>query len=209
MYKTLHGILKITLNELILQSKYLTELDSFVGDGDMGLNVEKACKSILSKLDSLCLNNPGVAFYQLAMLQEELGGTSGPLYTVFFLRASKVLKDKGFNDVGQWLQAFQEGANGICELGNSKEGDRTMLDSLIPSLKAFQEAIKQQLPLLEALEKAAIAAETGAKNTSAMERARRGRASNLGTRVLGYIDPGAQCIAFIVRSIHLAMSQSK
>lgn len=198
--------MKVCLNKLILQSSYLTELDSYVGDGDMGLNIEKASKVILQSLDSLSLNHPGEAFHQLALiLQEALGGTSGPLYTVFFLRMAKVLKEKGFTNHQSWTEAIGEGINGICELGNSKEGDRTMLDALIPSFRAYIQAItKEEASILQALEKAAVAAENGAKNTSTIEKARRGRASNLGTRVLGYIDPGAQCIAFIVRSIHVA-----
>lgn len=160
-------MIREVLNEITLQSKYLTELDSAIGvtknkkiwfkiiirvflsiffekDGDLGMNMEKAAKEVLKHLDSFALQNPGIAFYQLAMLlQIELGGTSGVLYTLFFLRTSQTFREKGFGSPQLWAEAFKKGMEGICELGNSKKGDRTMLDALIPALDAFESALKQ------------------------------------------------------------------
>ena len=73
-------------------------------------------------------------------LQSALGGTSGPLYAVFFLRASARLKRRSPRRPAVWAEAFHAGCAGIAELGGAGRGDRTMLDALLPAADAFSAA---------------------------------------------------------------------
>ena len=135
-------------------------------------------------------------------LWQELGGSSGPLYGVLFLRCGSVLEGAGATGLAQWAEAFDQGCQAISELGGAKPGDRTMLDALDPFVKALKSLDGKASR--EAVFSAVDAAERGVEATAKMK-PRLGRSSYLGDRVLGYPDPGAKAITIWLRAACVAL----
>jgi dihydroxyacetone kinase len=131
-------------------------------------------------------------------LRRELGGSSGPLYGVLFLRCGSVLESLGATELSSWADALAQGCRAISELGGAKPGDRTMLDALDPLVKTLQQD-KAVKTTREAILAAVEAAERGADATAQMK-PRLGRSSYLGDRVIGHPDPGAKAIALWLRA---------
>jgi dihydroxyacetone kinase len=193
--------IKAATNALIDAAPRLTELDQAVGDGDLGISLERGSRAVQEALPSYPLDDPANALRVLGMtLQRSLGGTSGPLYAAFFLRASQHLRRGDAEDSQTWAEAFLAGCTAISELGGASRGDRTMLDALLPAADAFQKLVSSRASVRDALSAAMTAAEAGAKATIGMS-AKQGRSSYLGDRVLGYSDPGAEAVVVWLRAI--------
>jgi triose/dihydroxyacetone kinase / FAD-AMP lyase (cyclizing) len=171
----------------------LTEMDRVTGDGDLGSSMERAAKAVQFAVASYPLDDVPATLKALGHnLRRELGGSSGPLYGVLFLRCGNVLASSGATGLAQWVDALDQGCLAISELGGAKPGDRTMLDALDPFVKALKESIGGKT-LREAVVAAVEAAERGVEATAQMK-PRVGRSNYLGDRVLGYPDPGAKAI---------------
>ncbi len=197
----LGAAIKTATDALIDAAPRLTELDQAVGDGDLGISLERGAHAVQEALLSYFLDDTASTLHALGVtLQQVMGGTSGPLYAAFFLRASNHLRRGHQDDPQVWAEAFLAGCTAITELGGASRGDRTMLDALVPAAETFQEAVRSGSPVNEALRAAAVAAEAGARATSGMA-ARRGRSSYLGDRVLGHPDPGAEAVAVWLRGL--------
>ncbi|AGA28075.1 glycerone kinase [Singulisphaera acidiphila] len=185
----------------------LTELDRIVGDGDLGLSLERGARAVREALgtSSYPLDDPSATLQALGLtLQKALGGTSGALYALLFLRASARLRNLAPTDPKSWTDAFRAGTDAIGELGGSRLGDRTMLDALLPALEALEASLDASDTPTEALDAAAEAAEAGSEATARMS-PRRGRSSYLGDRVLGHPDPGAVAVAVWLRAVASAL----
>jgi dihydroxyacetone kinase len=186
---------------LIEAGPRLTAMDQVVGDGDLGISLERGSRAVQQALPTYSLDDPAAALHALAVtLQRSLGGTSGPLYATFFLRASASLGRGAAEDAQTWAAAFRAGCMAIAELGGAAPGERTMLDALLPAAAAFQGALSSHRTRAEALRSAADAAAEGVRATAAML-PRRGRSSYLGERVLGYPDPGAEAVAVVLNAL--------
>lgn len=183
----------------------LTELDSVVGDGDIGISLARGARAIDAALESFALDRPAVALQQLsAILRRVLGGTSGPLYAVFVLRAGVALSEHAEpGSVGAWAEALQAGCDAMVRLGGASAGDRTMLDALIPAAAALSSQAKG-VAAADAASQMAIAAEIGAEATRTMLPSK-GRSSYLGERALGHVDPGAYAVALWMRTVASAL----
>jgi dihydroxyacetone kinase len=180
---------------LIEAADRLTEMDRATGDGDLGISLERGARAVQAALPSYPLDDPAATLHAVALtLQRSLGGTSGPLYAAFFLRAAGGLRRGRPEDLGTWAEAFRAGCAAVGELGGATAGDRTMLDALLPAAEAFRAAVATGESAGGTLRAAADAAAAGARATAAM-RPRRGRSSYLGERVLGHPDPGAEAVA--------------
>jgi triose/dihydroxyacetone kinase / FAD-AMP lyase (cyclizing) len=172
---------------IIEAEEKLTELDRVVGDGDLGTNLARGARAILNEAGSFPKDDKGELLKAVGTLaQEVIGGSSGPLYGVLFLRAGTVLSQSPQD----WKKAVSEAVEAVSRLGGAKRGDRTMLDALIP----FAETLQTGSP-----ESALAAAEAGAAATAKMA-PRRGRSSYLGDRALGYADPGAVAVVTWLRA---------
>ena len=147
----------------------LTELDQVVGDGDLGISLERGSRAVQQALPTYPARRPrrGAARPGLT-LQRSLGGTSGPLYATFFLRASASLGRGAADDAQTWATAFRAGCTAIAELGGAAPGDRTMLDALLPAVAAFQGAVSSCRTRADALRSAADAAAEGVRATAKM-----------------------------------------
>ncbi len=172
---------------IIDAEKKLTEMDQLVGDGDLGTNLARGARAIMEQLTTMPEEDAGSMLKRLgAIAQDVIGGSSGPLYGVLFLRAGTVLSERP----NGWAQAVSEAVEAVSRLGGAKRGDRTMLDALIPFAEALQNSTPQQ---------ALKAAEAGAAQTAGIK-ARRGRSSYLGDRALGHEDPGAAAVVIWLRA---------
>ncbi|SIO55945.1 homodimeric dihydroxyacetone kinase [Singulisphaera sp. GP187] len=201
-----HAILAAMV-ALIDAEPTLTELDRVVGDGDLGLSLERGARAVREALgtSSYPLDDPSATLQALGLtLQKALGGTSGALYALLFLHASARLRTLASTDPKAWADAFRTGAAALGDLGGSRPGDRTMLDALLPALDALDASLDANATLVDALDAAASAAEAGSDATARMS-PRRGRSSYLGDRVLGYPDPGAVAVAVWLRAVASAL----
>ena len=181
---------------LIAAEGELTELDRVTGDGDLGSSMERAAKAVMEALESYPLDDVPATLKAMAhTLRRTMGGSSGPLYGVLFLRCGSILQKSGATDILQWAEAIHQGCRAITELGGAKPGDRTMLDALDPFVKALKNGTGAKARVMAATE----AAERGVQATAAMK-PRLGRSSYLGDRVLGHPDPGAKAVAIWLRA---------
>ena len=191
--KRMKRAIEAACEALIKAESELTELDRITGDGDLGTNMKRAASAIQAATDSYPLDDVSATFKALGhSLRHELGGSSGPLYGVLFLRVGNVLEKSGWTGLAQWNRALEEGTRAISELGGAKPGDRTMLDALDPFVKSLQSARKNASR--EVLRAAVEEAQRGVTATSNMK-PRLGRSSYLQDRVLGHPDPGARAVA--------------
>jgi triose/dihydroxyacetone kinase / FAD-AMP lyase (cyclizing) len=184
---------------LIAAESELTEMDRVTGDGDLGASMARAASAVQSALSSYPLDDTPATLKALGhTLRRELGGSSGPLYGVLFLRCGSVLESLDATGLAPWADALVQGCQAISELGGAKPGDRTMLDALDPFVKTLQQAEDRETTR-EAVLAAVMAAERGADATANMK-PKLGRSSYLGDRVLGHPDPGAKAIALWLRA---------
>jgi dihydroxyacetone kinase len=193
-------IIEAACGALIDAEPRLTELDRAVGDGDLGITLSRGTKAVLQNIHTRAISNAAEALEEIAMtLQQSMGGSSGPLYGVFLLRAANSLRGSATLDAMDWAQAAVEACEAIGEMGGASAGDRTMLDALIPFAEAFRDGLLVGLNAPEALKSAVDAAESGAESTATMF-PKRGRSSYLGERALGHPDPGAIAAAIWLRA---------
>ena len=171
--------------------KYLTKLDSEIGDGDHGNNMRRGFAAALERLGDTRPSSPADVLKAVSMaLIGKVGGAAGPLYGTAFLRASTALStaDVGPQDAAGALEAA---LGGIRQRGKAEVGDKTILDALTPAVEAAKEAAgSPEATVASVFRAAAEAAEKGAESTVPLT-ARKGRASYLGARAEGHRDPGA------------------
>ena len=189
----------------------LTRMDQAVGDGDLGISLERGARAMLDDLKHYDLSDPAATLEAIAgTLRKALGGTSGPLYAVFLLRAARELasaETDGLDPLQAWARAFEAGWKAISELGDARPGDRTMLDALAPAAAAFSDAVSAGNDGAEALRAATAAAVAGARSTIGMV-PRRGRSSYLADRVGDHPDPGAEAVAIWLAAVRDALPAS-
>jgi dihydroxyacetone kinase len=178
----------------------LTELDRVTGDGDLGTNLARAAKAVERTLSLRSGENPVEMLRQIGLtLQQEIGGSSGPLYGALFARAAQSLGAGAIRDPKSWAVACRDGCQAITEIGGALPGERTMLDALVPFAQTLNKALDNR-SIAEAVQLAARAAEEHAEATANMIPLR-GRSRYLGERVLGHPDPGAIAAAIWLRAI--------
>jgi dihydroxyacetone kinase len=184
---------------LLAAEDELTEMDRVTGDGDLGVSMARGAKAVQDEVASYPLDNAPATLKALGhTLRRALAGSSGPLYGVLFLRCGSVLEASGTTGFVQWVEAIDQGCRAISELGGAKPGDRTMLDALDPFVRTLQQAVSHK-STQDAVLAAVEAAERGAEATAQMH-PKLGRSSYLGTRVIGYPDPGAKAISLWLRA---------
>ena len=173
---------------------YLTELDSAIGDADHGSNMKRgmqaAVAAVADKSPATCkdlLTTVGMT------LVSTVGGASGPLYGTIFLRLGTTAADADAMDRELFGTALHAALDGVTARGKAEAGDKTMLDAFIPAVEAYD---AQSGSLSAALAAAAAAAAKGRDATEPME-ARKGRASYLGERSIGHLDPGATSLTML------------
>ena len=179
---------------------YLTELDSAIGDADHGANLIRGMDAVMAAVEPRP-ESPGDLLKKVGMtLVTSVGGASGPLYGTFFLRGAAAAGDASSLDGPALLATLRAGLEGIVARGKAEPGDKTMYDALAPALEAFAESLESGADIAAAARVAAEAAAVGRDATEPML-ALKGRASYLGERSVGHIDPGAASSALLLETL--------
>jgi phosphoenolpyruvate---glycerone phosphotransferase subunit DhaL len=182
------------------QRDELTKLDSAIGDGDHGTNMNRGMKVAVERLDALEGDDIGAAFKAVGMaLVSKVGGAAGPLYGTLFLQMGNATGGKSELDVAGLADALQAGLKGVQARGKAELEDKTMVDALTPAVQALEDAAQDGADLSAALEQSAAAAREGMEKTVPLV-ARKGRASYLGERSAGHQDPGATSSYLLVQA---------
>ena len=177
-------------DEIIANKDYLTDLDRSIGDADHGVNMAKGFTFTKEALES-DFHDYKTLFNKVATtLLSKVGGASGPLYGSFFMKFAASLKDVDELTREKLNQAFTAGVDGVKQRGKAEVGDKTMVDVLEPVAealnagKSFDDVVK-------------IAEESMEKTKDI--KAKKGRASYVGERSIGHIDPGAASSYILIK----------
>jgi phosphoenolpyruvate---glycerone phosphotransferase subunit DhaL len=186
---------------ILANESSIESLDRAIGDGDHYLNVRRGSDVLLAMQADLDSKPPSVAFNAIGMkLLSTIGGASGPLISGFFIAMGKSLIGVDSLDKKRVADAFTAGVESIKMRGKADFGEKTMLDVLIPVSRLLQHHSEDSLPLKELCD--AVNAEA-TKNMLATRDmiATKGRASFLGERALGHIDPGCKTCEVILAAV--------
>jgi dihydroxyacetone kinase-like protein len=185
------GLIDVIAPLLLDAEADFNALDRAIGDGDHGSNLARAARSLIEQRDALAAMAPGEALIAGGRaIVMSVGGASGPLYGTLLMEMGKALPADP--SPAAWAEAFTAGVAGAARRGRSEQGDKTMLDVLLPASRALPEG---------GLAAMRAAAEQGFAAQRSLQ-ARRGRAAYVGERSIGADDPGAassmRCLSAIV-----------
>ena len=183
------------------QKEFLTELDNVIGDGDHGINMARGFSEVIKKRDSLAKMDAGDMIKNLGMiLVSTVGGASGPLYGTAFMKAGMFLKGKEEVTFPDFLEAFACAIDGVMARGKAAEGEKTMLDAMLPAKRAMEQEWMLSGDGKKSMEAGLTAAREGIEYTKTII-ATKGRAAYLGERSIGHQDPGATSFVFLLEAI--------
>ena len=176
----------------------LTSLDQAIGDGDHGVNMARGFNAIAEQKEALMALPLGPALQKAGMtMVMKVGGASGPLYGSLLMSMGKALPN-GASSAKEIALALDAGIQSVKQRGKSDVGAKTMLDVLVPVLSALQAAASDSTATI--LDRIRDAADIGLESTKPMQ-ATKGRASYLGERSIGHLDPGARSSALLVHAV--------
>lgn len=188
------------IDAIVANRDHLSEIDGKIGDGDHGINMAKGfsmCRQALGE------PVPGLK-ESLGTLGDTLmggiGGSMGPLYGTFFGEMADSLDGVATLDAAAFGRMIRSGMDGVLDIGGAKPGDKTLLDTLVPAVAAFDGALKAEKPFAACLDEMTEAARRGRDSTVDMV-ARVGRASRLGERSRGVLDAGATSCCLILEAM--------
>ena len=180
----------------------LVKLDTAIGDGDHGTNMNRGMTKAMEKLAAAEQPDSGAVLKTVAMaLVSSVGGAAGPLYGTLFLQMGSALAGQSEVDLPAYAAAWRKGLEGVQARGKAEAGDKTMVDALIPAIGALEASSD----LSSGLRAAEQAAEEGMNATTPMI-ARKGRASYLGERSKDHQDPGATSTYYLFKSATEALA---
>jgi len=183
------------------EKDYLSELDGAIGDGDHGVNMAKCFREVKKKLPEIQGKDfEGIIKAVGMVVLNSVGGAMGALYGTFFLRLAQASAGKTELSLGDLVQMFQAAEKGILEIGKATPGDKTLVDTLSPAVRALEKAADEHGSLEDALREFESAAKAGMESTKDMI-AKMGRASRLGERTRGHQDAGATSCYLILRAM--------
>jgi phosphoenolpyruvate---glycerone phosphotransferase subunit DhaL len=181
----------------------LVRLDTAIGDGDHGTNMDRGMRKAIEKLDAQEQADAGMVLKTVAMaLVSSVGGAAGPLYGTLFLQMGTALSGKPEVDLEAYAAAWRKGVEGVQARGKAEPQDKTMLDALLPAVESLEGASD----LDAGLRAAAEAAERGMRDTIPLI-ARKGRASYLGDRSRDHQDPGATSTYYLCQTAADALTK--
>jgi dihydroxyacetone kinase-like protein len=180
----------------------LVRLDTAIGDGDHGTNMDRGMRKALERLSAQEQADAGAVLKAVAMaLVSSVGGAAGPLYGTLLLQMGNALAGEQDVDLEGYAAAWRKAVQGVQARGKAELGDKTMVDALLPAVEALERASD----LDSALQDAASAAEQGMRDTIPLV-ARKGRASYLGERSRDHQDPGATSSYYLFQTAAEALA---
>jgi dihydroxyacetone kinase-like protein len=203
---TLTDWLELFQQEVTDQQGYLTELDSAIGDADHGINMARGMTAVKEKIEAEPAGTADEMLKKVGMtLVTSVGGASGPLYGTFFLRMSTTVGPVTELDAAGLGSALRAGLDGLVQRGRPELGDKTMYDALAPALDAYDSAVGDGKSIQVATADAASAAAVGRDGAKELV-ARKGRASYLGERSAGHLDPGSVSATMLMETLSKAVA---
>ena len=187
------ALIRAATQTLVDHADELTELDRAIGDGDHGLNMRRGALAIQARLDELeglSLNDALQAMGKTCM--SSIGGSSGPVFGTFLVTLGKELPER--TGPADLARAMDAGIKALTRLGKAEVGQKTLLDVLDPVRRVLEAGGPD---LVAHVRECALASATA----TAQIEATRGRASFLGERALGHVDPGSRSMALIIGAI--------
>lgn len=207
-FKNKDGIAVVENLIAVIKEKkdYLSEIDGLIGDGDHGINMNKGFMLCESKIKDKHYNMSEALQVLSDTLLMDIGGSMGPLYGVFFEALAQASSGEETVNSRILEKMLKEGLNEIQEIGNAKKGDKTLLDTLIPAVEAYSQALTEGKDMDASLEGLKEAAYEGWMSTKDMA-AKIGRASRLGERSKGVLDAGATSCYFMITTMATSIQQ--
>jgi len=182
----------------------LVRLDTAIGDGDHGTNMDRGMRKALERLNGAEQADAGAVLKTVAMaLVSSVGGAAGPLYGTLFLQMAGAMSGQEEVDVTDYVGAWRKGLEGVQMRGKAEPGDKTMVDALVPAVEAMEQASDIDSALRAAVE----GAERGMLATVPLV-AKKGRASYLGERSKDHQDPGATSTYYLYTSAAKALANT-
>jgi dihydroxyacetone kinase-like protein len=173
---------------MIEHADELTSLDQAIGDGDHGLNMKRGFEAVLATLPAVAdKSSPEMLKAIGVTLVMKVGGASGPLVGTFFMELGKALPEEPTR--ADFVAATDKAIDAVKARGRSEAGQKTLLDVLVPVQAIFAAGG-------DANAIAAEAAEAAERTTPML--AIRGRASFLGERSIGHMDPGSRSASLLI-----------
>ena len=195
------GDIVLTMADRIVENRaYLSEIDGKIGDGAHGVNMAKgfnmAADRLKGKNESLAASLDTLG----TVLLTEIGGSMGPLYGVMLTEFAEKIDGVDNIDAAAFSRMLNAGLEGIQSIGSAKVGDKTLLDTLVAAVVAFDRATAGGSTFAQALDSLVAAAEKGRDSTVDLV-AKIGRASRLVERSRGVLDAGATSCAIILKEL--------
>jgi dihydroxyacetone kinase-like protein len=188
--------------EMAEHRQELVRLDTAIGDGDHGTNMNRGMQKALEKLPASEPADPAAVLRTVAtVLISSVGGAAGPLYGTLLLAMSTALAGQEQVDLAGFATAWRKGTEAVQARGRAQPGDKTMLDALVPATEALEQAADLESGLCAAV----TAAERGMNATTPLL-ARKGRASYLGERSRDHQDPGATSTYYLFKTAAEALA---
>ena len=202
----MHKALEAMCDTIEAEKDTLSELDGAIGDGDHGVNMAKCFREVKKKLAESSAADMNALFNDVGMVVlNSVGGAMGALYGTFFLKMAQERAGKSELGLNDLVSMFQTAEQGILDIGKASPGDKTLIDTLSPAVRALEQSARDGLALPTALGNFEQAAQQGMESTKDML-AKMGRASRLGERTIGHQDAGATSCYLILRSLASAIA---
>ena len=188
-------------DEIIKNEEYLTELDREIGDGDHGVNLARGFSEIKNQLANFKDLPVSDVFTKMGMiLLTKVGGASGAIYGTAFMSAGTYLKGKTEFDNQILLGALNSMIEGIQRRGKAVLGEKTMLDTIMPTYNFLEKSFNEGKNLKDIKNEIIEVAKNSMEATKDII-ATKGRASYLGERSVGHIDPGAMSSYLMIKTV--------
>lgn len=184
---------------------YLSGIDGATGDGDHGINMNKGFMMAKERIEETIDFSEALKILGRTLVMD-IGGSMGPIYGTMFSRISKTLKKEDKITQSNLLEALENALNGLIELAGAKQGDKTLIDTMVPAIDSFKAAISQKKSMSECLDALSDGAEAGKENTKNLV-AKIGRAARLGERSKGFLDAGATSCCIILKTMAASMQE--
>ena len=190
------------VNELIQSRKdYISEVDSFIGDGDHGITIAGGFRAAVDDEGQKNADNISSFLMSVGMaIMRSTGGVTGPIYGSIFLGFAKAATSKDRIYASDFLEMMERALADVKVRGGAKIGDKTLVDAFEPAVEALRKAVENNQSLISALRLAADAAEMGMLSTKDLI-SNMGKSKSLGERSKGYVDAGATSFYLIIRQI--------
>ncbi|MBW9063020.1 dihydroxyacetone kinase subunit L [Rhizobium herbae] len=185
------GLIEACRVTIAANRDHLCELDREIGDGDHGTNMQRGCEAVSAEEKDLARLPLPDALEKIGLtLVMNIGGAAGPLYGTLLMEMGRKLRNRDREE--EFPVVLKQAIDAVARRGRAHAGDKTLLDVLYP----VHDALAQRSPLTDVARRAELSADL-----TAPMKAMRGRASYLGDRSIGHVDPGASSCALLTTAI--------